>query len=128
MIIHPKIRGFICTTSHPQGCHRSVSEQIEYIKSKASVSGPKNVLVIGASTGYGLASRITATFGANAKTIGVFFEKAADEKRTASPGWYNSAAFEEIAHRDGHYAKSLNGDAYSREMKEQVAELIRQDL
>ena len=128
MKIQPKIRGFICTTAHPQGCYGSVKEQIDYIKNKSSFSGPKNVLVIGASTGYGLASRIAATFGADAKTIGVFYEKAPDDKRTASPGWYNSAAFEEIAHAEGRYAKSLNGDAFSNEMKARVADLIRQDL
>lgn len=128
MIIQPKIRGFICTTAHPEGCKRSVEEQIEFIKSQQHMTGPKNVLVIGASTGYGLASRITATFGANAKTIGVFFEKEADDKRTASPGWYNSAAFEKIAHAQGYYAKSINGDAFSQEVKERTAKLIREDL
>lgn len=128
MIIEPKIRGFICTTAHPVGCQVAVEEQIEYVGSKKPISGPKNVLVIGASTGYGLASRIVATFGAGAKTIGVFFEKEADEKRTASPGWYNSAAFEKIAHRDGYYAKSINGDAFSQEIKERTAALIQEDL
>lgn len=128
MIIQPKIRGFICTTAHPEGCNRVVEQQIQYIKSKERFTGPKNVLVIGASTGYGLASRIATTFGAAAKTIGVFFEKEADEKRTASPGWYNTAAFETLAHRDGLYAKSINGDAFSNEIKERTAELIRNDL
>ena len=128
MIIQPKIRGFICTTAHPEGCAKAVLEQIRYVKSKGTFSGPKRVLVIGASTGYGLASRVVATFGAGAKTIGVFFEKEADDKRTASPGWYNSAAFEMFAHREGHYAKSLNGDAFSTEMKERVADLIRNDF
>src|SRR6476660_8299285 len=99
MIIQPKIRGFICTTAHPEGCRHVVKQQIDYVKSKGHFQGltPKNVLVIGASTGYGLASRIAATYGAGASTIGVFFEKEADEKRTASPGWYNSAAFESFA-------------------------------
>lgn len=128
MIIQPKIRGFICTTAHPEGCLKAVKDQIDYVRSKGSFAGPKNVLVIGASTGYGLASRIVATFGAGAKTIGVFFEKEADEKRTASPGWYNSAAFEKIAHHDGYYAKSINGDAFSQEIKERTAALIRKDL
>lgn len=128
MIIQPKIRGFICTTAHPEGCLKAVDEQIEYIKANTRFTGPKNVLVIGASTGYGLASRIAATFGADAKTIGVFFEKEADEKRTASPGWYNSAAFEKIAVRNGYYAKSINGDAFSDEIKNATAQLIRQDL
>lgn len=105
-----------------------MEEQIDYIKSKDRIRGPKNVLVIGASTGYGLASRIAATFGAGAKTIGVFYEKEADDKRTASPGWYNSAAFERYAHQDGYYAKSINGDAFSKAIKESTAELIRKDL
>lgn len=128
MIIQPKIRGFICTTAHPEGCEKAVEKQIKYVKSKGAVAGPKNVLIIGASTGYGLASRIVATFGAGAKTIGVFFEKEADEKRTASPGWYNTAAFEKFAVQDGHYAKSINGDAFSQEIKMRTAELIRNDL
>jgi enoyl-[acyl-carrier protein] reductase/trans-2-enoyl-CoA reductase (NAD+) len=128
MIIQPKIRGFICTTAHPEGCSLVVEKQIQYIKSQGQYAGPKNVLVIGASTGYGLASRIAATFGAGAKTIGVFFEKEADEKRTASPGWYNTAAFETFAHREGCYAKSINGDAFSNEVKERTAQLIKKDL
>jgi len=128
MVIQPKIRGFICTAAHPEGCYKSVENQINYIKSQGQFKGPKNVLIIGASTGYGLASRIAATFGAGAKTIGVFFEKEADDRRTASAGWYNTAAFEAIAHREGHYAKSINGDAFSHDIKRQAAELIRQDL
>ncbi len=128
MIIQPKIRGFICTTAHPAGCFNVVEEQINYVKSQGPFKGPQNVLVIGASTGYGLASRITATFGAGAKTIGVFFEKEADEKRTATAGWYNTAAFEKIAHREGYYAKSINGDAFSNDIKQRTADLIRQDL
>lgn len=128
MIIQPKIRGFICTTAHPAGCAKVVEEQINYVKARGKFAGPQRVLVIGSSTGYGLASRIAATFGAGAKTIGVFFEKEADEKRTASPGWYNSAAFESLAHQDGYYAKSINGDAFSQEIKSQAADMIRQDL
>jgi enoyl-[acyl-carrier protein] reductase / trans-2-enoyl-CoA reductase (NAD+) len=128
MIIEPKFRGFICTAAHPQGCHRNVSHQVDYVESQGVFDGPKNVLVIGASTGYGLASRIAATFGANAKTIGVFFEKPASGKRTASAGWYNTVAFEKIAHEKGHYAKSINGDAFSDAIKAQTAQLIEQDL
>lgn len=128
MIIQPKIRGFICTTAHPQGCRKAVEEQVNYVKKKGAFDGPKRVLVVGASTGYGLASRIVSTFGAGAKTIGVFFEKAPDEKRTASPGWYNTAAFEELAQADGYYAKSINGDAFSTDIKKQTAEMIRHDL
>lgn len=127
MIIQPKIRGFICTTAHPVGCAASVQSQIQVVKRKGVFNGPKRVLVIGASTGYGLASRITATFGSGASTIGVFFEKEADDKRTASPGWYNSAAFETAAHAEGHYAKSFNGDAFSDELKQQVIDCIRRD-
>src|SRR5579883_66165 len=127
MIIQPKIRGFICTTAHPQGCFKAVEEQMEYVLSKGHLQGPKNVLVIGASTGYGLASRIVSTFACDAKTMGVFFEKEADEKRTATAGWYNSAAFETLAHKAGHYAKSINGDAFSQTVKSQVAALIRKD-
>jgi enoyl-[acyl-carrier protein] reductase / trans-2-enoyl-CoA reductase (NAD+) len=128
MNIQPKIRGFICTTAHPKGCFRVVEEQIEYVKSQGPINGPKNVLIIGASTGYGLASRITTTFGAGSKTIGVFFEKEADDKRTASAGWYNTAAFETLAHAEGHYAKSINGDAFSNDIKQRTADLIRKDL
>src|SRR3990167_2769491 len=128
MIIQPKIRGFICTTAHPEGCAKSVAEQIHHVKAEGKFDGPRNVLVIGASTGYGLASRIAATYGSQAKTIGVFFEKEADEKRTASPGWYNTAAFEKQAHLDGFYAKSINGDAYSQSIKDAVMDLIRRDL
>ncbi len=128
MIIQPKIRGFICTTAHPEGCRENVAQQIAYVKSKGHYQGPQNVLVIGASTGYGLASRIDATFGAGAKTIGVFYEKEADEKRTASPGWYNTAAFESLAHEEELYAKSINGDAFSTDIKQRTAELIRKDL
>jgi enoyl-[acyl-carrier protein] reductase / trans-2-enoyl-CoA reductase (NAD+) len=128
MIIEPRMRGFICLTSHPKGCAQNVKNQINYIKSKGVISGPKKVLVIGASTGFGLASRITSAFGSNAATIGVFFEKPASEGKTASPGWYNSAAFEKEAHQAGLYAKSINGDAFSKEIKQQTIDLIKADL
>jgi len=128
MLIQPKVRGFICTAAHPKGCYEAVKQQVDYVKSQGEFEGPKNVLVIGASTGYGLSSRIVASFGCHAKTIGVFFEKAASGKRTASAGWYNSAAFEKIAHSEGQYAKSINGDAFSDEIKEQTAALIKADL
>ena len=128
MIIEPRMRGFICLTSHPKGCAQNVKNQINYIKSKGEISGPKKVLVIGASTGFGLASRITSAFGSNAATIGVFFEKPASEGKTASPGWYNSAAFENEAHQAGLYAKSINGDAFSKEIKQQTIDLIKADL
>ena len=128
MIIEPRMRGFICLTSHPKGCEQNVKNQIEYIKSKAAINGAKKVLVIGASTGFGLASRITSAFGSNAATIGVFFEKPPVEGKTASPGWYNSAAFEAEAHKAGLYAKSINGDAFSNEIKRQTLDLIKADL
>ena len=129
MIIQPKIRGFICTTTHPTGCAKNVAEQIEKVKANGPVeNGPKNVLVIGSSTGYGLSSRITAAFGSNAATIGVFLEKAPTEKKPGSAGWYNSAAFEQAAHAAGLYAKSVNGDAFSDEMRAKVIDIIQQDL
>ncbi|WP_426091704.1 enoyl-ACP reductase FabV [Flavobacterium sp. DSR3-2] len=128
MIIEPRMRGFICTTSHPKGCEQNVKNQIEYIQSKGAIDGAKKVLVIGASTGFGLASRITSAFGSDAATIGVFFEKAPSEGKTASPGWYNSAAFETEAHKAGLYAKSVNGDAFSNEIKQQTLGLIKADL
>jgi enoyl-[acyl-carrier protein] reductase / trans-2-enoyl-CoA reductase (NAD+) len=128
MIIEPRMRGFICLTAHPKGCEQNVKNQIEYVKSKGKINGPKRVLVIGASTGFGLASRITSAFGSDAATIGVFFEKAPSEGKTASPGWYNSAAFEVEAHKAGLYAKSINGDAFSNEVKQQTIDMIKADL
>jgi enoyl-[acyl-carrier protein] reductase/trans-2-enoyl-CoA reductase (NAD+) len=128
MIIEPRMRGFICTTAHPDGCAQNVKNQIEYIESKGQIEGAKRVLVIGASTGFGLASRITSAFGSSASTIGVFFEKPPMEGKTASPGWYNSAAFEKEAAKKGLYAKSINGDAFSNEIKQQTIDLIKADL
>ncbi len=122
------MRGFICLTAHPKGCEQNVKNQIEYVKSKGKINGPKRVLVIGASTGFGLASRITSAFGSDAATIGVFFEKAPSEGKTASPGWYNSAAFEVEATKAGLYAKSINGDAFSNEVKQQTIDMIKADL
>lgn len=128
MIIEPRMRGFICLTAHPDGCAQNVKNQIDYVKSKGAINGPKKVLVIGASTGFGLASRITAAFGSNAATIGVFFEKEPAPGKTATPGWYNSAAFEQEAHKAGLYAKSINGDAFSNEIKQKTIDLIKADL
>ena len=129
MIITPKVRGFICTTTHPAGCEANVRQQIAYIKSKGELEqGPKRVLVIGASTGYGLSSRITAAFGSDAATIGVFCEKPGTDKKTGSAGWYNAAAFDKAAKEAGLYAKSINGDAFSNECRDQVIKLIKQDL
>ncbi|RFM25630.1 enoyl-ACP reductase FabV [Deminuibacter soli] len=128
MIIEPRIRGFICLTAHPKGCEQNVINQINYTKSKGTINGAKKVLVIGASTGFGLASRITSAFGSNAATIGVYFEKPAQPGKTASPGWYNTAAFEQQAQAAGLYAKSINGDAFSNEIKEKTIDLIKADL
>ncbi len=129
MIIQPKIRGFICTTAHPVGCAQNVQEQIDYVEKHGKINnGPRKVLVVGASTGYGLASRIVAAFGCGAATMGVFFEKEPEDKRTASAGWYNSVAFEQKAKQAGLYAKSFNGDAFSDEMKDQVVAAIKKDL
>ncbi|EDO26925.1 predicted protein, partial [Nematostella vectensis] len=128
MIIEPKTRGFICLTAHPTGCEQNVINQINYVKSKGAINGAKKVLVIGASTGFGLASRISSAFGSDAATIGVFFDKPASPGRPASPGYYNTAAFEKHAHAAGLYAKSINGDAFSNEIKEQVINLIKEDL
>ncbi|AZI23417.1 trans-2-enoyl-CoA reductase family protein [Chryseobacterium taklimakanense] len=129
MIIQPRTRGFICLTAHPEGALQTVKNQIEYIKSKGKIAnGPKKVLVIGASTGFGIASRIAAAFGSDAATIGVFFEKPSSEGKLGTAGWYNSAAFEQEAHKAGLYAKSINGDAFSDEIKQQTIDLIQKDL
>lgn len=128
MIIEPKIRGFICTTSHPVGCEENVRRQIAYVKEQGKTNGPKKVLVIGASAGYGLSSRIEAAFGCGAATIGVIFDKPASGKRTATAGWYNTAAFEKFAAEEGLYAKTINGDAFSKAVKEETIALIRKDL
>ena len=128
MIVEPKVREYICTTAHPTGCEENVRRQIKYVEEQGTIDGPKKVLVIGSSTGYGLASRITAAFGCKADTLGVMFEREAAGKRTATPGWYNTKAFEKFAQEEGLYAKSINGDAFSAEIKEQVIETIREDL
>ncbi len=128
MIIEPRIRGFICMTAHPGGCAAHVAEQIEYVRSRPAVAGPRRALVIGASTGYGLASRITAAFACEADTVGVFFERLASRRRTASAGWYNSAAFERQAAAAGRGAWSINGDAFSNEVREQTMSLVAERL
>jgi enoyl-[acyl-carrier protein] reductase/trans-2-enoyl-CoA reductase (NAD+) len=129
MIIKPRIKGFLCTTSHPVGCEKDVALQVAYVKSQAPiVNGPKRVLVVGASGGYGLASRISAAFGAGAATIGVFFERPSVKNRTASAGWYKSASFTKLAEQEGLYAKNLNGDAFSTELKTATIDLIKEDL
>ncbi|MGA0934039.1 MAG: enoyl-ACP reductase FabV [Pseudohongiellaceae bacterium] len=129
MIIKPRVRGFMCITTHPVGCEANVKRQIEYVRDHGAVEGgPKKVLVIGASTGYGLASRITAAFGSGAATLGVFFEKEGSESKPGSAGWYNSAAFHKFAEEEGLYAKSINGDAFSDEIKQKTIDTIKADL
>ena len=129
MVIKPKVRGFICTNAHPVGCAESVNRQISYVKqNEFAQNGPKNVLVIGASTGYGLASRIVSTFGHGANTLGIFFEKPGTEKKTGSAGWYNTVAFEKAAEEAGIYSKHINGDAFSTEIKQKTIETIKADM
>lgn len=129
MVIHPKVKGFICTTAHPVGCEANVNEQIHYVQSHGPIANaPKRVLVLGASTGYGLASRITAAFGGGASTLGVFFERPAEGKRTASAGWYNAVAFQNAAEKAGLYAKNINGDAFSHAVKAKTIDVIKADL
>jgi len=128
MIIKPRVRGFMCITSHPTGCESNVVEQINYIKAQVPVEGPKRVLVIGSSTGYGLSARITAAFGCGAATLGVFFEKPGTDRKPGTAGWYNSAAFHKHADANGIYAKSINGDAFSDEVKQRAIDTIKADL
>ena len=129
MVIKPRVRGFMCVTTHPEGCDANVKKQIDYVRSRGSLPAvPKRVLVIGASTGYGLASRITAAFGAGASTLGLFFEKPGTERKPGTAGWYNSAAFHRYAEQDGLYARSINGDAFSHEIKAKAIETIKADM
>lgn len=129
MIIHPKVRGFICTTTHPLGCERNVRDQITATRAQGQRSdGPKKVLVIGASSGYGLAARITAAFGFGADTLGVFFEKPGSDKKAGTAGWYNAAAFDKFAKAEGLYSRSINGDAFSDEARAKVIELIKSEM
>jgi enoyl-[acyl-carrier protein] reductase/trans-2-enoyl-CoA reductase (NAD+) len=129
MIIKPKVRGFVCVTAHPEGCAAHIQEWINHVKAKGPIKqGPKKVLVIGASTGYGLASRIAAAFGSDAATLGVFFERPSEEGRPATPGWYNTIAFTKAARAAGLYARNINGDAFSDDIKRQALDAIRADL
>ena len=130
MVVKPRIRGFICTTAHPLGCARHVQNQVEYVQDFSGLDQGdfKNVLVLGCSGGYGLASRIVAGFGAGASTLGVSLEKAPTDSKTASAGWYNNLAFEKQAEREGLYAKTINADAFSDETRRQVLETIKEDL
>ena len=128
MVVEPRVKDYICTTAHPVGCAENIKNQIKYVKAQPKVDGPKKVLVIGASTGYGLASRIAVAFGYGADTLGVMFEKESNGRRTATAGFYNTRAFEEEAKKDGLYAKSINGDAFSLEIKQQVIDAIKADM
>jgi enoyl-[acyl-carrier protein] reductase/trans-2-enoyl-CoA reductase (NAD+) len=128
MIIRPKYRGFICTTAHPAGCGNNVRQQIDYVKSRGRIKGPERVLVVGSSTGYGLAARIAAAYGLGARTIGVFFERPGDGNKPGSAGWYNNRAFENFAREDGLFARSLNGDAFSKGVKEDVVRWIKEEM
>lgn len=128
MVVEPRVKDYICTTAHPVGCAENIKNQIKYVKAQPKVDGPKKVLVIGASTGYGLASRIAVAFGYGADTLGVMFEKESNGRRTATTGFYNTRAFEEEAKKDGLYAKSINGDAFSLEIKQQVIDTIKADM
>jgi len=129
MVIKPRVRGFLCTTTHPLGCAENVRRQIDYVRGKGPIAnGPKRVLVIGASTGYGLASRIAAAFGCGAETLGVFFEKEGSERKPGTAGWYNSAAFHAAAEAEGLYARSINGDAFSDEVKRRAIDEIERHM
>jgi enoyl-[acyl-carrier protein] reductase/trans-2-enoyl-CoA reductase (NAD+) len=129
MIIKPKVRGFVCVTAHPEGCAAHIQQWIDHVKAQGPIkAGPRKVLVIGSSTGYGLASRISAAFGSGAATVGVFFERPSEEGRSATPGWYNTIAFTKAARAAGLYAANLNGDAFSKDIKQQTLDLIRRDL
>src|ERR1700739_160246 len=129
-IIKRRSRGFICVNAHPEGCRRNIERWGAAVKGKipAGQNGPKSVLVIGASTGYGLASRIAAAWGYGAKTLGVFFERPPDEDKTASAGYYNTVALDERARRDGLWAAHINGDAFSDECKREAIEIVRREL
>ena len=128
-IVKPRIRGFICTNAHPAGCQANILNQIDEIKQGIPHKGTDmNALVIGASTGYGLASRIALTYAYSAKTLGLLYERPADERRTASAGYYNTAAFHQQAEADGFFAQSLNGDAFSNEMKAEAIDRLKADF
>lgn len=128
MLIKPRVRGFICVTAHPTGCEANVQQQIDYVKAQGPFNGPKRVLVIGASTGYGLAARISAAFASGAATVGVFLERAGEGSKPGTAGWYNSAAFHKLAEAEGLYASSINGDAFSDAVKQQTIDTIKRDL
>lgn len=129
MIVKPKIRGFVCVTAHPDGCAAHIEEQIRHVEAQGPINnGPKKVLILGASTGYGLATRIVSAFGCGADTLGVFFERPSTNGKPASAGWYNTVALEKAAREKGLWAKSINGDAFSDEIKEQVIQQIREHM
>ncbi len=130
MIVKPRIRGFICTTAHPTGCAANVQSQIDYVRAQGEISSGelKNVLVLGCSGGYGLACRVVSAFGCGANTLGISFEKQPAENKTATAGWYNNVAFEDAAAAAGLYARTLDGDAFSDEMRERAIDTIKADL
>ena len=128
MQVKPRIRGYICTTAHPEGCSKNVTEQIGYVSNQESIEGTKNAIVLGCSGGYGLASRISAAFGCGARTLGVSYEKEPSERRTGSSGWYNNVTFDHIANNRGLYAKTIDGDAFSDDIKKTVVEIARRDM
>ena len=128
MIIEPRIRENVCLNAHPAGCFAQVENQIRYVTTRDRMDGPKRVLIIGASNGYGLAARIVSTFASAAATIGVAYERPAKGKRTASAGWYNNEAFTTLARDHGHRIWGINGDAFSGEIKAQVSDVIRENL
>jgi enoyl-[acyl-carrier protein] reductase/trans-2-enoyl-CoA reductase (NAD+) len=127
-VVKPKLRNFICLNAHPKGCQQSVKEQIELVQKSPVAEGPKNVLIVGASTGYGLSTRIAAAFGYSSSTVGVYFERPATEDKGGSAGWYNSLSFVQEAKKNGLYAKDINGDAFSNEIKQEAIDLIKKDL
>lgn len=128
MVIKPRVRGFVCITAHPEGCAAQVASQIAYVRQQGPIAeGPRRVLVIGASTGYGLSTRITAAFGCGAATLGVFYERPGTESKPASAGWYNSAAFTREARAAGLWARNVNGDAFSDEIKEEVIRILKEE-
>jgi enoyl-[acyl-carrier protein] reductase/trans-2-enoyl-CoA reductase (NAD+) len=129
MIIKPKVRGFVCVTAHPTGCAAHIQQQIDYVKARGPIkNGPKKVLVIGASTGFGLSSRLTAAFGSGAATLGIFYERPSEDGRPATPGWYNTIAATRAAQAAGLYAGNINGDAFSDEIKQQALAMIARDM
>ena len=128
MVIKPRLKGGLALTNHPNGAKEFVKRQIDYVKSQDKYEGPKKVLIIGSSSGYGLATRISLAFGAGSETIGVAFEKGVEGKRTGSAGWWNTIAFNEAAEKEGLVSKNFIGDAFSMEMKDDVIKFIKEEF